>query len=184
MKDSTLIEKFEIGNFQIETHYDLSPAHPRTDFDNKTKIITVNRKYGHLGDIIHKENEFKSFEDFIKKTARKYKPFVMLPLYVLDHSGLHLSLTRLCQWDSSLIGVILINKKELKNGWKLKKVTLEHIELAKSIINQDLDTYNDYLVGNVYGYKVFSNGKPFDSSWSFYGYDEMKNEINNNLKNK
>ena len=177
--EDTLIEKWTIGKYNVETHYDLTPENPR-EMGNICKIIVCNRKYV-LGDINLKENDFNSFDDFFNKMKRKYNPFVILPLYVLDHSGLHLSLTRLCQWDSSLIGVILIKKRELKNGFKLKKVTDNEITLAKTVINQELQTYNDYLVGNVYGFKIFENGEVVNSVWSFYDYDNMKTEISNLL---
>jgi len=66
------------------------------------------------------------------------------------------------QWDVSQLGAVFVSKKEFKRRDKARKMALGLV-----------DTWNDYLSGNVYGYTVEDQaGNDFDSCWGFYGdYD-------------
>jgi hypothetical protein len=46
----------------------------------------------------------------------------------------------------------------------------------------EVKTYDDYLTGNVYGYKVIDEqGNEEDSCWGYYGEDSIKEEFKNEL---
>lgn len=90
------------------------------------------------------------------------------PLEAYIHSSVRLALSQegnFCdrQWDVSQLGAVFVSKKEWRTKAKAK-------EAARGLI----DTWNEYLSGNVYGYEVKDEkGEHLDSCWGFYGdYDK------------
>lgn len=158
---------------------DLSPVNPRIDWDcNIAHFICWHRRYN-LGD----EHDFASILELNKELTfqrRKGNDFFSTPLFLLDHSGLSLSTTAFSnKWDSGLTGIAYIFKKDLvANGiiyadedvWRKK---------ALETINGELETYNQYLEGDVYGYTEleYSHGtwKESSSCWGFFGDNPQKN---------
>ena len=95
-----------------------------------------------------------------KELAKDYYIFAV-SAYI--HSGVSLSLESTFPmdsygWDTSHVGAVLVSKKE---GTKA-----EARKIALGVVN----TWNDYLSGNVYGYVIDKDG---DSCYGFYGdYEE------------
>lgn len=107
------------------------------------------------------KNEDNEVEEIAMEYHRKYHIFG-LEAYI--HSGVVLALSRegnFCdrQWDVSQLGLVFVSKAEWKTRIKAREAALGLIE-----------TWNDYLSGNVYGYIVEDpNGNHLDSCWGFYG---------------
>lgn len=83
------------------------------------------------------------------------------------HSGVSLALSHEGnfpdrRWDVSQLGAVLIAKTEAKTNAKARKI-------AQGLI----ETWNEYLSGNVYGYQIEdAEGNEIESCWGFYGdYD-------------
>ena len=102
--------------------------------------------------------------------------YYYFPVYAYIHSGVSLSLGRydfLCPgehlyWDVSFKGFALIEKNEYANNSE------EAYKLAKSLLN----TWNDYLSGNVYDFIVYdSDDNNIDSCSGFYGDPETSGLI-------
>jgi hypothetical protein len=95
------------------------------------------------------------------------KEYWIFPVSAYIHSGVSLSLGN-CSfpfdgggWDTLHVGAVLCSKKEWKTSKKARKYAEGQIE-----------TWNDYLSGNVYGFQVTFEGEDVDSCWGFYGdYD-------------
>lgn len=107
---------------------------------------------------------------------------LVLPLYLYDHSGLTISLGAFsCPWDSGQVGFIVVTKESImsefncddanewgENGWKTK---------AQEVARQEIETYDMYLTGDVWGYIIEDeNGNIIDSLWGCYGYDYCESE--------
>jgi hypothetical protein len=119
---------------------------------------------------------------------------VQQPLFLLDHSGLWIKTSRYREdpggWDTSAVGFAYISKsKALKEfGWK--RLTPTCITKLRRILEAEVETYNDYLTGNVYGYKVIDpSGEEIDSVWGFIGdpeksglLDEAKGAVDADLR--
>lgn len=98
--------------------------------------------------------------DFDELVERYRKTHWIFPLHAYIHSGVALSLTRdqypfNDRWDSGQVGFVFASKKE----WRLSKSAFKCAE-------GHVETWNQYLSGDVYGYIVGD-----DSCWGFYGYD-------------
>ena len=101
---------------------------------------------------------------------------VMLPLYLYDHSGITMRTSSFsCNWDSGQVGFIYCTKekamKELgcsENEWR---------ERATDCLEGEVETYDQYLTGDVYGYIIKDEqGEEEESCWGFFGYDYCEQE--------
>jgi hypothetical protein len=86
---------------------------------------------------------------------------VVLPVYMLDHSGLRFSTTPFgCRWDSGQVGVIFTMEPESEGGGeRLLRAIVEEMDQRAS--------------GNVWGYVVTTpEGEQLDSCWGFVGNED------------
>ena len=106
-----------------------------------------------------------------------YPYLVSLPLWLYDHSGITIS----CgdreypyndRWDSSAVGWI-IYAKQAGDGedWR---------ERAFDRMRAEVEEYDHYLQGEIYGFTLYKNREEIDSCWGYYGGDLAKNEILDN----
>ena len=83
--------------------------------------------------------------------------FVILPLYLYDHSGITMNTTGFsCPWDSGQVGWIYVDADGIKKEYG--KVTPETINKTRTVMNGEVETY-DYYGGS--GLAVFTN----DNEW-------------------
>lgn len=87
----------------------------------------------------------------------------MFPVQAYIHSGITVSLGSFsCPWDSGTCGLVLIDPAAFTRG-DLGGTPEQH---AATVIQ----TADDYLTGNVYGYSVENaDGDSVDSCWGFFG---------------
>jgi len=112
--------------------------------------------------------------------------YFAMPLFLYDHSGITISAGRFdCPWDSGCVGVIICTKQQVQEEWAGDE------EKAEKWLRSEIETYDDYLTGNVWGYiceEKESGGcngcnrphdwEEVDSCWGFYGDPGcMKSEI-------
>lgn len=104
--------------------------------------------------------------------------YIMLPLRLVDHSGISMSIGRGAHpqdpggWDSGQVGWIYMTKKKAVEEWGKKRCTKQVVELAEKCLSQEVETYNQYLTGDVYGFVIEdSDGDEVDSCWGHFGLD-------------
>ena len=133
---------------------------------------------------------------------RKLKKFyVVLPLHLYEHSGMTMNTSGFsCPWDSGQVGFIYVSRKtalkeygypELKEpgGWTAAKE-----QRCVEALQSEVEAYDQYLQGDVYGFEVEKLVYPFeqpvadevdpddddlpweptDSCWGFFGDDVEK----------
>lgn len=104
--------------------------------------------------------------------------FVILPLYLYDHSGITMNTTGFsCPWDSGQVWWIYADADSIKKEYG--KLTPETIEKAKTVINGEVETYDFYLTGQCYGFQLFEGDVETDSCWGFLG---AIRDVQNSLK--
>lgn len=173
------ILKAENETQRLEVYQDEDAQNPRTEFDNVGKMICFHNRYG-LGD----KHDFRTpadFESWYKGHKRNIA--VILPLYLLEHSGLTMSTGSFGDpWDSGQVGYIYVTKAQVRKEWK------GDIEAAKKYLIAEVKTYDQYLTGEVYGYTLKSKAvcptcgrenedNTEDSCWGFYGYENLKEDL-------
>ena len=120
-------------------------------------------------------------EKAIGKALDKY--VVLLPLALLDHSGLHMwcgsgpHWSDSAGWDSGQVGFIYATREMILKEYGGKVLTKAKRERAQKIMRCEVEEYDQYLTGDVYGYEI-SKGEEddddyddttLDSCWGFYG---------------
>jgi hypothetical protein len=174
------IDTRTIGKYKIDIIPDDSPESPR-EWDNLGTMICLNRKYSYLGDQNHDYNinDYNDENEFERDIIKRERPAVVLPLMVYDHSGITMYVgTTGDRWDSSFVGFIFISKEKARKeyGWKL--ITKARREKLEEYLRNEVKVYDQYLTGDVYGYRITDTGtdEEVDSCWGYYGSDECMDE--------
>lgn len=150
------IKQYEHKGYTIEIHYDEWGESPR-EWDNLGTMACYNKRYT-LGDDKQYEDAY-ALREYLEGGDALY-----LPIYMYDHGGIALSTNSFdCLWDSGLLGYIYVSRDKVKAEGLTE-------EKALAILKGEVDTYDDYVQGKVYGYKVFNDeGEELDSCWGFIG---------------
>ena len=73
-------------------------------------------------------------------------------LYLYDHSGITISTSDFKDpWDSGLLGIVYLTKEVVLNNISYAD-EVSWYEVASNIIEEEVDTYDQYLRGDVYGF--------------------------------
>jgi len=176
------VDTIEYKGYNIEIYYDNDPLNPREEFDTLGKMICFHNKYN-LGDKRKEwyEKEPHYFEMWLKELKGKY---VILPLYLYDHSGITMNTTGFsCPWDSGQVGYIYVtyDKIEAEYGWKV--MTKKRIEKIKEYLRGEVETYDQFLTGNVYCFVTKDeNNEELGSCGGFFGYKWEENGLLDHAK--
>lgn len=176
------IETKRIGNYEIEIHTDESPESPRTSMDNLGKMICFHSRYS-LGDKHdYDHRDYSGWEEQKEAIIKNEKVCVILPLYLYDHSGITISTSPFsCRWDSGQIGWVYVSKERVRKEYGVKRINQKLIEKVTKVLEGEVETYDQYLRGDIYGYKVFEvspdgEKEEKDSCWGFYGQEYCMKE--------
>ena len=178
MSQQTLETK-EFGNGVVGSLYhDDSAENPREMFETLGTMVCFHTRY-RLGD--NHEYEpcmFSSWGDLEWKLRKKFDIAVILPLHMMDHSGLYLKVGsgNFAEdpggWDSGTVGFIYATKQDVKKAFRKKRVSKKQIAQAEAILRGEVETYAQFLRGEVYYYVIEnSRGDTLDSCGDIYGYE-------------
>lgn len=180
-------ENGELKKFEI--FRDDEPTNCRTDWDNGDVLCVWWNRYC-LGDnegkgtphetlselvtdLIDREidtDELTENEMMVMLQTKATDKIVILPVFIYEHSGLAISCSHSYpfndRWDSGMAGFIYTTRETVK-------VTGTPWEQVREMMIEDVETYNMYLQGDVYGYSV-EDGE--DSCWGFYS-DKWGNDL-------
>ena len=174
-----LINSYATEKNTFEIWQDDSAESPR-EWDNLGKMICFHNRY-ELGDETeYTSSEFDSWQKLEKYLYMNEEACIILPLYLYDHSGISINTTGFnCQWDSGQIGFIYISKDRIREEYSIKRISRKMKNNITKILNNEVEAYNDYLNGNVYGYTIkdSENNHIIDSCGGFYGYDQIINTL-------
>lgn len=108
---------------------------------------------------------------------------VIFPLWLYDHSGITMSMSRTSfgAWDTSQVGWIYVSKEEAFK--KCGNITEENWrELAAEYLKSEIQVYVYYLTDSVFGRKIYEiegneATNEIDSCYGIYGHDTEHNGI-------
>ena len=169
----------ENEKYKLEIFDDLNPCSPR-EFDNLGTMVCFHRRYN-LGDETKlKSSDFSSWEELENYLYKEEDALIAIPVFMYDHSGLWINTTGFsCPWDSGQVGYIYISKEKVRREYNCKRISKKLKEMIREMLCSEVDLYNDYLSGNVYGFTLTDkeNSEEIDSSCGFYGTDYIENGI-------
>jgi len=164
------VEKKDVGNYRVKIYPDDDAEQPENDNDD-TFLVYAHRDFTVL------RNGFKTREVFEGVEHKKtYKGYWVFKVYAYIHGGVSLSVETHdfpdARWDVSMNGFALVKRQ--KGSYTREKA----LPTAQAVV----DKWNQYLSGDVYGYKIFNlgldgkKGDEVDSSWGYYSLDECIKE--------
>lgn len=170
------VEVLEFGPVTAEIFQDEDPRNPRTDYDNFGTMVCFHGRYdlGDKHDIrLEDIGGGEALDEYLRK---KLHAVVILPLYLYDHSGITIRTSSFsCPWDSGQVGFIYVSReKAVEEFGNLTKAKFKKIE---ALLESEVETYDQYLCGDVYGYVLKDYGKEVESCWGFYGLDYIREEV-------
>jgi len=157
------LKSFKHKGYTVEIHQDDDPQNPRTDMDNLGSMVAFHRDYT-IGD----KHTFKSADEVMAHI--KATKAVWLPVYLFDHSGLTVRTTPFsCPWDSGQVGVIFAEREKVLKEYSKRALTRALRAKVEGVLRGEVETFDQMLTGEVYGYVVKKDGKTEESCWGFYG---------------
>ena len=185
----------------IKLVHDHDAESPR-EWDNLGSMVCAHRRY-RLGDengaakaleVIYKHLSDKQLGqiDFnanhipdVERALEMTGQAIMLPLYLYDHSGITMKTSPFsCRWDSGKVGFIFVSKDKARSELGWKHLTKPRIEKLETYLDGEVESYDQYLTGNVWGYQVIEDDEVVDSCWGFFGSDPMTNGVLDHLSSQ
>lgn len=178
------------GGFTLTIEQDTDACDPLVDHDNASTFVCDHGRYnlghedGHAKarEAIWRSRDFDAaWEDEFDfyhgpdlfLMIQKCSDIVWLPLYLYDHSGITMRTTSFaCRWDSGQVGFAFMTRETALREFGGKRLTKAIIEKAEGLIRGEVETYDTYLRGEIYGYVIDDeDGATVESCWGFYGLD-------------
>jgi hypothetical protein len=190
----TTIAEFKKGDEILRIVQDENPLSPR-EWDNLGKMVCFHNRYK-LGDTTElTSGQFGDWNELVEHLKKEKGAMIILPLYLYDHSGLRIKVGSFqgflpqghAEFDSGQVGFIYATKEDLKK---------EGIGKAKAlaILKSEVETYDQYLSGQVYGYEIVKVKKckecgtvqeeAIDACWGFFGDEIQENGILDSIDKK
>lgn len=161
----------KIGALTIKYVPDKDAESPRK-WDNMGKMVCWHRRY-ELGD----QHNFANFDEFTPP-----KDAIVLPLFLYDHSGLRIKVGSFeglpqghARFDSGQVGFIVADRAAICENFMCKRVTKKLRERVTRCLLAEVETYDKYLSGDVWGFEVTDeDGETLESCFGFYGREDVE----------
>jgi hypothetical protein len=154
----------------LSIEHDPDPMNPRTEYENLGEILYTSSRYT-LGD---RRTDASEIEGITEDPT-----YVSLPVYAYIHGDISLSLGHFNdRFDSGQCGIIYASHESIKKEFNVSEVTYDVIERVQMIFRSEIETFNAYLNGDVYGFVVRDgdDGRILDACWGFYSRDEAESD--------
>jgi hypothetical protein len=175
------LRTFDVDGLTVEIELDFDPESPR-EWDNNGIMLCFHRRYG-LGDKTDlQSSDFENWQEVAEYLEREEKAICIMPLYLYDHSGLRIKVGSFsgilpqghAEFDSGQVGFIYTTLEQLNKGGHnfTENITPEQMNQVQKWLEGEVETYDQYLSGQVYGYCIKNEeGEILDSCYGFYEYD-------------
>ena len=156
----------KIGEFIVRTVLDEEPDDDPRDPDS----------WDNLGKMLFKHKNYNLPQETTDEELKKAR--VVLPVYMLDHSGITFSMEDFHDpWDSGLIGYIAAFDDDIRRYFEVKRITSKVIEMTKQRLAQEVQDYDQFVRGEIYGFEVVKKNEDgeeeiVDSCYGYYGEED------------
>ena len=162
---------------------DPEPVSPR-EWDNLGTMVCFHKHYN-LGDRLGRKHSFETPSQFLEFLEENEDKILVLPLYLMDHSGLSISVDdtmfRMVDsvgWDWDQVGWIYVTYEDIRKEYDVQNITGEVLDKAKKSLIAEVEEYNKYLQGQVMGFIIQEHHpvkcwETIDSCFGFYDIDSL-----------
>ena len=184
--------KKEIDSPKLEIYYDQDAESPREWDGNLGYFITVDRG------VKSPDQENDIIKEIVRRTGEEAesgaehirmitggieqdtneKVIAIFPIVKYEHSGVVYKLGKVFGFDYSNNGFYIITDKTQKDSGVKKKD-------FEKVIKAELDIYNNWINGEVYGFNLYDeNGEEVDSLSGFFDIEDIKEDLPDEWKNE
>lgn len=166
-----VVESMDYKGHTIEIVPDIDPLNPRKEFSNLGTMACFNKRYS-LGDEGHgiSHSDFAGWSEMESYIYNKLDAAIVLPIYIYDHSGIAIRNSPFpCGWDSWQIGFIYVTKEQVRKEYGCNRISKRIKAKANAVLLGETETYNQYLNGDVYGWRIKKDDKVLDAVWGYFG---------------
>lgn len=172
------VETFDHFGLKVEIFYDEDPLDPRTDFDHPDNRMLCWHQRASLGD-----EQFPGGvpdEQDLKQWLHDTNPRVWRWLWLYEHGGMTMSIgprnvgltaSNRFDWDAGRVGVIYATDAMIREAHLVSHITGKVIDRVHKNMEADVAEYDQYLTGQVFGYRINQGVQEVDSCWGFFGLD-------------
>lgn len=176
--------------YEIRVYPDENAEDPR-DFESNLGTMVCFHGRHNLGDKgDHKSSDFAGWADLEKHLREEHDAVIVLPLFLYDHSGLRMKVGSFqgllpqghAEFDSGQVGFIYTDAETIRKLWGRggkSRLSPKDLERARKELEVEVTVYDQFLSGDVYGYRVVKPAKceacghdddeEVESCWGFYG---------------
>jgi hypothetical protein len=149
-------------------------CNPR-EWDNLGTMLCNHNRYS-LGDKSFNSNDYDGWIGALSGEAGRENDIIFLPLYLYDHSGITMNTTGFSDpWDSGQVGWIYVTKEQVRKEYSVKRITNKLYDKVLDILRSEVETYDQYLTGEVYGFTLEDEENGVDDSCGgFYGHEGIE----------
>lgn len=134
-------------------------------------------------DCLHKKMGVVQFADYLCDLLNTRKGIVAFPILSQEHSSIHYYLGRsIDRWEGSIAGFAWVEKSKLYTEYSVSKISAKLLERMKKYVSSELDMYNKWVNGEVFGYQLIgADGNFKDSCYGFYENDDDLDDLLNHI---
>ena len=175
------IQTINLSNtLRIRIEHDSSPSNPMEDFDNLGTIAYLSRSRYTLGNQAVDHDEMREIEAGIRSGK-----LVGMPVQAYIHSGIALKASLANpypdpRWDSGQSGFVYCSREAAIKEFGNKLCTAKVKERALKLMAGEVETFSQYLNGEVYGFVVEQleddEWQEQEACWGLYGLENCTSE--------
>lgn len=126
------------------------------EFNELANLKELEGYHSYEGSVYFEDEELThEQETFFNQTVNAWieNNVCILPVFMYDHSGITISTGPFsCPWDSGQVGFIYVTKQK----YEVETQKPFNFEDAEFILKGEIETLDQYLTGDVWGYTIYS----------------------------
>lgn len=173
----TPLETRTVNGFTVEIHYDPDATSPR-EMDPGVGMVLYHRQYNFPNDAGIDLDDFDGWGEVRDKLTRDGAVYV-LPVYMLDHSGIALSVRDFRDsWDSGMAGIAYVTRQNWKDIQGAEWTGSEEDRAqAHRLISAEVTLYGQYVNGECYYYVITdTDGEVMEAPGGYIGWDGIEED--------
>ena len=168
----------------LEVYQDDCPSSPR-EWCNLGTMVCFHGSHDLGDEHDYNQSDYNSWDELESAIIKENDVAVILPLYLYDHSGITMNTTGFsCRWDSGQVGFVYISKAKIREEYSVKRISAKLKKRIEGYLVSEVNTYDQYLVGDVYGFNIEYSDGDSDSCSGYYGTDIETNGILDEIPKK
>ena len=164
--------------YKLEIKQDVIFESPR-NWEKLTNILCFHKRYNLFDKHYYKSEDYNSWEDFKKVLVKHFDPYLILPLYMYDHSGFCFDTKPFgCKFDSGQIGFVIVTKESYRECFDKKRISYKNQDVVLDIIKSEIQEYQYYVNCECYEYVISKTdtNEIIESVGGYLGYKNCQTE--------